>query len=118
MKITYKDYEADIDAINNSQTTPISRYSIDIEGEQKRPSCMSVLDILDRETNFEERAEFVKTLLLGCRVTVFEDGKKLFDIGVTPGMQWWAVKEFEAKPFALKYIVNAVYARFLKNYTV
>ena len=95
MKITYKDYEEDIDAINNSKTSPISRYSIDIDGEQKKPGAMSVLDILDKETTFEERAEFVKTLLLGCRVTVYEDGKKLFEIGVTPGMQWWAVKEFE-----------------------
>ena len=97
MKITYKDYEADIDAINNSKITTIERYSIDIDGEQKKPSAMSVLDILDRETTFEERAEFVKTLLLGCRVTIYEDGKKLFEVGVTPGMQWWAVKEFEEK---------------------
>ena len=118
MKITYKEYEADIDAINNSTTSPITRYSIDIDGEQKKPSAMSVLDILDKETTFEERAEFVKTLLLGCRVTVYEDNRKLFEVGVTPGMQWWAVKEFEEKPFALKYIINAVYARFLKNYTV
>jgi hypothetical protein len=78
MKITYKDYESDIDAINNSKGSPIERYSIDIDGEQKRPGAMSVLDILDKETTFEERAEFVKTLLLGCRVTVYEDGKKLF----------------------------------------
>lgn len=118
MKITYKDYESDIDAINNSKVSPIERYSIDIDGEQKKPSAMSVLDILDRETTFEDRAEFVKTLLLGCKVTVYEDNKKLFELGVTPGMQWWAVKEFEEKPFALKYIINAVYARFLKNYTV
>ena len=118
MKISYKDYESDIDAINSSKTNPIERYSIDIEGEQKKPSAMNVLDILDRETSFEERAEFVKNLLLGCRVTVYKDSKKLFEVGVTPGMQWWAVKEFEDEPFALKYIINAVYARFLKNYTV
>ena len=34
MKITYKDYESDIDAINDSKTNPIERYSIDIDGEQ------------------------------------------------------------------------------------
>ena len=63
MKISYKEYEADIDALNSSKTNPIERYSIEIDGEQKKPSAMSVLDILDRETTFEERAEFVKTLL-------------------------------------------------------
>jgi hypothetical protein len=30
-------------------------------------------------------------------------------------MQWWAVKDFDERPFALKYIVDVVYTRFLKN---
>lgn len=118
MKITYKDYNEDLKSINESVANPMEKYSLEIEGELKKPGALKVIDMLDREVTFEERAAFVKDLLEGCKITINENGKKLFEIGITPGLQWWAVNEFEERPFALKYVVNSVYARFLKNFAV
>lgn len=115
MEISYKDYNEDLDVINSVKVSPMAKYSIEIDGEIKKPGCLKILDILDKDNTFEEKAEIVKEMLLGCKVTVKENGKKLFDIGVTPGMQWWAVKDFDERPFALKYIVDVVYTRLLKN---
>ena len=118
MKISYKDYNEDLRVIYDSNENRMEKYSLDIDGEIKKPSAMKVLDILDKETTFEERAAFVNDMLLGCNITINENGKKLFEVGVTPGMQWWAVNDFNERPFALKYVINAVYARFLKNCAV
>lgn len=118
MKITYKDYSEDLKTINENVQNPMEKYSLEIEGELKKPGAMKVIDMLDREVTFEERAEFVKDLLNGCKLTINENGKKSFEVGITSGIQWWAIAEFEEKPFALKYVVNSVYARFLKNYAV
>lgn len=118
MKITYKDYSEDLKSINENTENPMEKYSLDIDGELKKPGALKVIDMLDREVTFEERAEFVREMLLGCKITVNENGKKIFELAVTPGVQWWAVQEFEDRPFALKYVVNSVYARFLKNFAV
>ena len=115
MEISYKDYNEDLDVINNVEVSPMEKYSIEIDGEIKKPGALKVLDILDKDTSFEEKAEFVKEMLLGCKVTVKENGKKLFDVCFTPGMQWWAVRDFDERPFALKYVISVVYTRFLKN---
>ena len=118
MKITYKDYNEDLKSINESVANPMEKYSLEIEGELKKPGALKVIDMLDREVTFEERAAFVKDLLEGCKIIINENGKKIFEIGITSGLQWWAVNEFEERPFALKYVVNSVYARFLKNFAV
>ena len=81
MEISYKDYNEDLDVINNVEVSPMEKYSIEIDGEIKKPGALKVLDILDKDTSFEEKAEFVKEMLLGCKVTVKENGKKLFSVG-------------------------------------
>lgn len=117
MKITYKDLSEDLDAVLEAQKKdPLERYSIEIEGELKSVPAMRVLSVMENTNTFEQRAQFVKELLQGCRVTVFKDGKKSFDVGVTNGVEWWAVDGFNADPMALRYLVTAIYTRFLKKY--
>lgn len=117
MKITYKDLSEDLDAVLEAQKKdPLERYSIEIEGELKAPPAMRVLTIMDSANTFEERAQFVKELLQGCHVTIFKDGKKAFDIGLTQGVEWWAIDGFNADPLALRYLVTSVYTKFLKKY--
>ena len=80
MKITYKDYSEDLKSINESVANPMEKYSLEIEGELKKPGALKVIDMLDREVTFEERAAFVKDLLEGCKIIINENGKKLFEI--------------------------------------
>lgn len=117
MKITYKDLNEDLDAVLEAQKKdPLSRYSIDIEGELKTPPAMKVLNVIDGDNTFEERAQFVKELLQGCRITIYKDDKKTFEIGMTQAVEWWAVDGFNQDPYALRYLVASVYTKFLKKY--
>lgn len=117
MKITYKEMSKDLDAILESQKKdPLEKYSVDIEGEIKSPPALKVLSVIESTNTFEERAQFVKELLSGCKVTLYREDKKLFDVGITKGVEWWAIDGFNADPMALKYLVTSVYAKFLKKY--
>jgi hypothetical protein len=117
MKITYKDLSEDLDAVLEAQKKdPLEKYSVEIEGELKAPPALKVLSIMDSANTFEERAQFVKELLQGCRVTVFKDGKKAFEVGMTQAVEWWAIDGFNADPLALRYLVTSVYTKFLKKY--
>lgn len=117
MKITYKDLSEDLNAVLEAQKKdPLEKYSVDIEGELKAPPALKVLSIMDSANSFEERAQFVKELLQGCRVTVYKEGKKSFDVGITQGVEWWAVDGFNADPLALRYLITSVYTKFLKKY--
>lgn len=117
MKITYKDMDEDLDVIAKAQSKdPLEKYSVDIDGEFKTPSALQVLDVIESTKTFGERAQFVKELLLGCKVTIYKNEKKQFDVGITKGVEWWAIDGFNADPMALKYLVVSVYAKFLKKY--
>ena len=116
-KIGYKDLTEDLTKVAEAQKKdPLEKYSIDIEGTMKNPPAMKVLNVLDGSESFEDRAQFVKELLNGCKVTVYKNDKKIAEIGVTQGMEWWSVDELNADPLAFRYIVIAVYTRFLKKY--
>lgn len=116
-KITYKDLDEDLDAVLEAQKKdPLSKYTLEIEGELKSPNAMIVLDIIDGGKSFAEKAQFVKEILSGCRVSVFRDGKKSVEVGVNAGMEWWAVEGFNQDPLALRFLVTSVYTRFLKKY--
>ena len=118
MKLTYKDLTDDLTKVAEAQTKdPMEKYGVEIDGNLKNLSCLRVLDAIDNTNTFEERAQFVKELLNGCKVTVYKEDKKLFEVGVTPGMEWWSVDGFNADPMALRYLVISVYTRFLKKYT-
>lgn len=117
MKITYKEMNEDLDYITESQKRdPLEKYSIDIDGELKVPSALKVLEVIESQNTFAQRAQFVKELLLGCKVTVYKNEKKEFDVGITQGVEWWAIDGFNADPMALRYLVTSVYAKFLKKY--
>lgn len=117
MRITYKEMSSDIDEVIEAQKKdPLERYEIDIEGEMRNPPAMRVLEMMDSQRSFEARAQFVKELLSGCRVTVYKDGKKTATVGITPGVEWWAIDELNADPLALRYIVTSVYTKFLKKF--
>lgn len=117
MKITYKDLNEDLDAVLAAQKKDaLSRYSVDIEGNMKSPPAMKVLSVIDGDNSFEERAQFVKELLGGCRVTIYKDDKKAFEVGITQGVEWWAVDGFNQDPMALKFLVMTVFTKFLKKY--
>ena len=47
--------------------------------------------------------------------TKYED-KKTVEVGVTQGLEWWAVEQFNQDPLALRYLITAIYTRFLKKY--
>lgn len=118
MKLTYKDLTEDLEKVAEAQTKdPMEKYSVEIDGNLKSLNALRVLDAIDNLQTFEDRAQFVKELLNGCRVTIYKEDKKLFDIGVTQGMEWWSVDGFNADPLALRYLVISVYTRFLKKYT-
>lgn len=117
MKITYKELIDDLNAVEEAQKKdPLSRYSVEIEGNMKTCSAMRVLNVIEGLESFEERAQFVKELLQGCKVVLFKDDKKLFELGITGGVEWWAVEEFNKDPLALRYLVTVVYTKFLKKY--
>lgn len=118
MKITYKDLKEDLDAVVKAQEKdPLERYSVDIEGTMKAMPATKVLNIIDSASTFEERAQFVKELLQGCKITVYKDDKKTFDVAINSGVEWWAIDGFNQDPMALRYLVTVVYTRFLKKYT-
>ena len=118
MKITYKDLTEDLEAVVEAQKKdPLERYSVDIEGNIKSMPATKVLSVIDNASDFEERAQFVKELLQGCRVTIYKDEKKTFDVAINNGIEWWAIDGFNADPMALRYLVTVVYTRFLKKYT-
>ena len=118
MKLTYKDLTEDLEKVAEAQTKdPMEKYSVEIDGNLKSLNALRVLDAIDNLQTFEDRAQFVKELLNGCRVTIYKEDKKLFDISVTQGMEWWSVDGFNADPLALRYLVISVYTRFLKKYT-
>lgn len=118
MKYTYKDLTDDLNAVVEAQKKdPLERYSVDIEGNMKSMPATKVLNIIDNAVNFEERAQFVKELLQGCRVTIYKDEKKTFDVAINNGVEWWAIDGFNEDPMALRYLVTVVYTRFLKKYT-
>ena len=117
IKITYKDLDEDLDAVLEAQKKdPLEKYSVEIEGELKAPPALKVLSIMDSANTFEERAQFVKELLQGCRITVFKAGKKAFEVGMTQSVEWWSIDGFNADPLALRYLVTSVYTKFLKKY--
>ena len=118
MKITYKDLTEDLDAVVKAQQKdPLERYCVEIEGNMKSMPATKVLSVIDNASDFEERAQFVKELLNGCRVTIYKDDKKTFDVAINNGVEWWAVDGFNADPMALRYLVTVVYTKFLKKYT-
>lgn len=118
MKLTYKDLTDDLEKVAEAQTKdPMEKYSVDIEGNLKSLNCLATLDAIDHSSTFEDRAQIVKELLSGCRVTVYKDNKELFKFSVSQGMEWWSVDGFNADPLALRYLVLSVYTRFLKKYT-
>jgi hypothetical protein len=118
MKITYKDLTDDLNAVVEAQKKdPLERYSVDIEGNMKTMPATKVLSVIDNASEFEERAQFVKELLQGCKVTVYKDEKKTFDVAINNGVEWWAIDGFNADPMALRYLVTVVYTKFLKKYT-
>lgn len=118
MKITYKDLKDDLEAVVKAQEKdPLERYSIDIEGTMKTMPATKVLSIIDNAGSFEERAQFVKELLQGCKVSIYKDDKKTFDVAINAGIEWWAVDGFNQDPMALRYLVTVIYTRFLKKYT-
>lgn len=117
IKITYKDLDEDLDAVLEARKKdPLAKYALEIDGELKNPPAMRVLEIIDGAKTFAEKAQFVKELLLGCRVTITRDGKKSAEVGVNAGMEWWAVDGFNQDPLALKFLVTSVFTRFLKKY--
>lgn len=117
MKISYKDLSDDLNIVMEAQKSdPLEKYSVDIEGTMKTLPAMRVLNIIDGTQSFEERAQFVKELLIGCKVTVYKEDKKTVEVGVTQGMEWWAVEQFNQDPLALRYLITAIYTRFLKKY--
>lgn len=117
MKLTYKDLTEDLDAVAKAQEKdPMERYSADIEGNMKSMPATKVLGIIDNASSFEDRAQFVKELLQGCKVTIYKDDKKTFDVAINNGVEWWAIDGFNADPMALRYLVMVVYTRFLKKY--
>lgn len=118
MKITYKDLTEDLDAVVKAQEKdPLERYYVEIEGNMKSMPATKVLSVIDNASNFEERAQFVKELLQGCKVSIYKDDKKTFDVAINNGVEWWAIDGFNADPMALRYLVTVVYTRFLKKYT-
>ena len=118
MKLTYKDLTDDLAEIVKAQEKdPLERYSVDIEGNMKTMPAVKVLNVIDQAGTFEKRAQFVKELLQGCKVSVYKDDKKTFDVAINNGVEWWAIDGFNADPMALRYLVTAVYTRFLKKYT-
>ena len=117
MKISYKELNEDLAAVLEARKKdPLERYSVDIEGEMKNPTAMKVLSVIENTSTFEQRAQFVKELLQGCKVSIWKDGKKSFDIGITQGVEWWAIEDFNKDPMALRYLVTAIYTKFLKKY--
>lgn len=117
MKVSYKEMMNDLDAVLSAQKKdPLSRYSVDIEGELKTPPALKVLSVIESANTFEERAQFVKELLGGCRVTIYKDDKKSFDVGITQGVEWWAIDGFNQDPMALRFLVTTVFTKFLKKY--
>lgn len=117
MKVSYKELQSDLEAVLKAQEKdPLSRYSVDIEGELKTPPALKVLSVIESAKTFEERAQFVKELLGGCRVTIYKDDKKSFDVGITQGVEWWAIDGFNQDPMALRFLVTTVFTKFLKKY--
>ena len=118
MKITYEDLKQDLDAVVKAQEKdPLERYSVDIEGNMKSMPATKVLSVIDNASTFEDRAQFVKELLQGCKISIYKDDKKTFDVAINNGVEWWAIYGFNADPMALRYVVTVVYTRFLKKYT-
>ena len=118
MKLTYKDLTEDLaEVVKAQERDPLERYSVDIEGNMKSMPAVKVLNVIDKAGTFEERAQFVKELLSGCKVTVYKDDKKTFDVAINNGVEWWAVEGFNADPMARRYLDTVVYTRFLKKYT-
>ena len=117
MKVSYKELQSDLEAVLKAQEKdPLSRYSVDIEGELKTPPALKVLSVIESAKTFEERAQFVKELLGGCRITIYKDDKKSFDVGITQGVEWWAIDGFNKDPMALRFLVTTVFTKFLKKY--
>ena len=118
MKITYKDLTDDLaEVVKAQEKDPLERYSVDIEGNMKTMPAVKVLNIIDKASSFEERSQAVKEMLQGCKITVYKDDKKEFDVAINNGVEWWAIDGFNADPMALRYLVTVVYTRFLKKYT-
>ena len=118
MKITYKELTEDLEAVVKAQEKdPLERYSVEIEGNMKTMPATNVLNIIDSASSFEDRAQFVKELLQGCKVSIYKDDKKTFDVAINNGVEWWAIDGFNADPMALRYLVTVVYTKFLKKYT-
>lgn len=118
MKITYEELTQDLaDVVKAQEKDPLERYSVEIEGNMKTMPATKVLSVIDNAVNFENRAQFVKELLQGCKVSIYKDDKKTFDVAINNGIEWWAIDGFNADPMALRYLVTVVYTKFLKKYT-
>lgn len=117
-RITYKEMSEDLDAvIEAKKRDPLEKYELEIEGNIKTPVAMRVLEMMDEKRDFQVRAQFVKELLSGCRITVYKNGSKSFTTAITPAVEWWAIDEFNNDPMALRYVVTCVYTKFLKKFT-
>lgn len=118
MKITYEDLTNDLaEVVKAQEKDPLERYSVDIQGNMKTLPATKVISIIDNADSFEERSQAVKEILQGCKVTIYKDGKVLFDVSINNGVEWWAIDGFNADPMAFRYLVTVVYTKFLKKYT-
>lgn len=114
MTIGYNDL---VDSFNTfvEGRNAVDGYSVDIQGELAHVSALDALDVLDNTAGIRQRAEFCRKLLKGCTVTVKFKGALVASFTVTEGFQWFAVPELDAQPYALKFVISAVYSQFLKR---
>lgn len=102
--ITYDEFVKDLKTISEAQKKdPMEKYSIEISGGLKNVGALRVLEVIDEDSTFEIRAQFVKELLMGNNVQIYKNNEKIINIGVTPGLEWWAVDELNKEPYAFKF---------------
>lgn len=114
MTITYDEAVADYISYAENKKQE-NQYTLDLSKPLTPPSAIRSADMLDPRVTFAEKAEFVEELLKGNRLIVKRGDTVICDVLLTEGVTFDTLPAFRQTPSALRFVVTAVFGKFLKN---
>lgn len=114
MKLTYDEAVANYEDYYKAKAKD-SKYSLELATSLKSPSALRSAEMLDSDTTFYQKMNFVQELLDGNVVSVLYDNQVICSFNVHKDMALQNVPEFIEHPYSLRFLVSAIYGEFLKN---
>lgn len=111
--MTYDDAQKSYEEFVASRAS-MNDYTVSLSQDIARIGALETIEMIDSAPSFKDKAAFCKKLLLNAHVVVKCKDKIVAQFTMLPQMEWFAVPEFAAEPYALKFLITAVYGRFLK----